>query len=106
MKPGDRAVISPWVLHHQRKRWRAPDVFDPQRFLPSAPVVDRFTYPPFGVEPRVYIGAHFALTGATLVLAELVHSFRIELMTTQPVPPVAVVTTQPDHAPPFRLQRR
>jgi hypothetical protein len=33
-------------------------------------------------------------------------SFRIELVTTRPVLPVAVVTTQPDHAPLFRLQPR
>jgi cytochrome P450 len=106
MKPGDLAVVAPWVLHRHRKRWQEPNVFDPQRFLPGAPAVDRFAYLPFGVGPRVCIGAHFALTEATLVLAELLRLFRIELMTTQPVLPVAVVTTQPDHAPPFRLQRR
>jgi hypothetical protein len=39
-------------------------------------------------------------------LAELMRSFRIELMSTRPVLPVAVVTTQPDHAPQFRLQLR
>ena len=106
MKPGDLAIIAPWLLHRHRKRWHEPDAFIPERFLPSAPAVDRFAYLPFGVGPRVCIGAHFALTEATLVLAELMRSFRIELMTTRPVLPVAVVTTQPDHAPQFRLQLR
>jgi cobalamin biosynthesis protein CbiG len=46
------------------------------------------------------------LTEATLVLAELMRSFRVELVTDQPVMPVAVVTTQPDHSPLFRLQRQ
>jgi hypothetical protein len=32
--------------------------------------------------------------------------FRVELVTTELVLPVAVVTTQPDHSPTFRLQRR
>jgi cytochrome P450 len=54
----------------------------------------------------VCIGAHFALTEATLVLAELMRSFRIELVTSRPVLPVAVVTTQPDHSPLFRLRWR
>jgi unspecific monooxygenase len=106
MKPGDLAIIAPWLLHRHRKRWQEPDAFIPERFLPSAPAVDRFAYLPFGVGPRVCIGAHFALTEATLVLAELMRSFRIELMTTRPVLPVAVVTTQPDHAPQFHLQPR
>src|SRR5918993_2195555 len=106
MKPGDLAIISPWVLHRHRKYWHEPDAFAPERFLPGAPAVDRFAYLPFGVGPRVCIGAHFALTEATLVLAELMRSFRIELVTDQPVLPVAVVTTQPDHAPLFRLHRR
>ena len=106
MKPGDLAIISPWVLHRHRKRWHEPDAFVPERFLPGASAVDRFAYLPFGVGPRVCIGAHFALTEATLVLAELMRSFRIELVTSRPVLPVAVVTTQPDHAPLFRLHRR
>jgi cytochrome P450 len=106
MKPGDLAIISPWVLHRHRKYWHEPDAFAPERFLPGALAVDRFAYLPFGVGPRVCIGAHFALTEATLVLAELMRSFRIELVTSRPVLPVAVVTTQPDHAPLFRLYRR
>ena len=106
MKPGDLAIISPWVLHRHRKRWHQPDAFVPERFLPGVSAIDRFAYLPFGVEPRVCIGAHFALTEATLVLAELMRSFRIELVTTRPVLPVAVVTTQPDHAPLFHLHRR
>jgi cytochrome P450 len=106
MKPGDLAILSPWVLHRHRKRWHEPDAFVPERFLPGASAVDRFAYLPFGIGPRVCIGAHFVLTEATLVLAELMRSFRIELVTSRPVLPVAVVTTQPDHAPLFRLHRR
>ncbi|MBQ0819682.1 cytochrome P450 [Microvirga sp. HBU67558] len=106
MKPGDLAIISPWVLHRHQKRWHDPDAFVPERFLPGAAAIDRFAYLPFGVGPRVCIGAHFALTEATLVQAELMRSFRIELVTSRPVLPVAVVTTQPDHAPLFRLRLR
>jgi cytochrome P450 len=103
---GTLLVVSPWVLHRHVKLWRAPDAFDPERFLPGAPPVDRFAYLPFGVGPRVCIGAHFALMEATLVLASLVRRFRIELVDPRPVVPVAVVTTQPDRAPLFRLARR
>ena len=86
--------------------WPQPEVFDPTRFLPGAPAPDRFAYLPFGVGPRVCIGAQFALTEATLVVATMVKAFHIERADDQPVMPVGIVTTQPDHPPLFRLQPR
>ena len=81
-------------------------MFDPSRFLPDAPPPDRFAYLPFGVGPRVCIGAQFALTEAVLVLATLIRAFHIERADDTPVTPRAVVTTQPDHPPPFLLRPR
>ncbi|WP_046869418.1 cytochrome P450, partial [Microvirga massiliensis] len=104
--PGDLILVSPWILHRHWRLWREPNAFDPGRFLPGAPPVPRYAYLPFGVGPRVCIGAHFALTEALLVLARLVGAFRIELASPRPVLPVAVVTTQPDHAPLFHLSVR
>ena len=65
----------------------------------------RFAYLPFGAGPRVCVGAQFALMEATLVLAALVRAFEVAL-DDRPVLPVAIVTTQPDHPPPFRLSAR
>jgi cytochrome P450 len=98
--------ISPWVLHRHRRLWSQPERFDPSRFLPGAPSPDRFAYLPFGIGPRVCIGAQFALTEATLVLAAVVQAFRIERASKEPVVPVAIVTNQPDHPPLFRLYPR
>jgi unspecific monooxygenase len=78
----------------------------PQRFMPGAPPPDRFAYLPFGVGARVCIGAHFALVEATLALAKLIGTFRVELAETEPVLPVGVVTTQPNRSPMFRIARR
>lgn len=103
---GAVVMMAPWVLHRHRKLWPDPDVFDPARFLPDAPAPERFSYLPFGAGPRVCVGAQFALAEANLVLASLARSFHIRRETTEPVLPVAVVTTQPDHAPMFRLTRR
>lgn len=99
-------LIAPWILHRHRKLWAEPDLFDPSRFLPGAIPPDRFSYLPFGAGPRVCIGAQFALTEATLVLATLIQNFRIERADDSPVGVRAVVTTQPDHPPPFLLHRR
>ena len=104
--PGDSVTISPWLLHRHRRLWRDPDAFDPGRFLPGAPPVPRFAYLPFGAGPRICIGAAFALTEATLALSRIVGRFRLERADDRPVLPAAVVTTQPDHAPAFRLTLR
>ena len=103
---GALVVISPWLLHRHRKLWTDPDAFDPTRFLPGAAPPDRCAYLPFGIGPRVCIGAQFALLEATLVLAALVRAFHIDLPGNRRVLPVAVVTTAPERAPAFRLTPR
>ena len=99
-------MIAPWVLGRHRRHWREPDAFDPSRFMPGEPAPARFAYVPFGAGPRVCVGAQFALTEATLVLAMLMRAFRVSRDDAAPVLPVAVVTTQPDHPPAFRLEAR
>jgi unspecific monooxygenase len=99
-------MIAPWVLGRHQRYWRDPNAFDPSRFLPDAPPPPRFAFMPFGAGPRVCVGAQFALTEATLVLAMLMRAFRVSRDDATPVLPVAVVTTQPDHPPAFRLEAR
>jgi cytochrome P450 len=99
-------LIAPWVLHRHKKLWTEPEAFDPSRFLPEAPPPARFAYLPFGIGPRVCIGAQFALTEATLVLATMIQAFHVERADDEPVVPRGIVTTQPDHPPPFRLRLR
>jgi cytochrome P450 len=103
---GAIVFIAPWVLHRHRRLWVEPDVFDPARFMPGTPAPDRFAYLPFGIGPRVCVGAQFALTEATLVLAKMLQAFAIERADDKPVTPVGIVTTQPDHPPLFRLRPR
>ncbi len=83
-----------------------PDALLPERFMSGAPAIDRYAYLPFGVGPRVCIGAQFAITEATLVLSRLIKNFRVELIDQRPVMPVGIVTTQPDYRPRFRLTPR
>lgn len=104
--PKDVVLIAPWLLHRHEKLWREPNAFMPERFMPGAPPPDRFAYLPFGVGPRVCIGAHFALVEATLALAKIIAAFKIELIDRDPVMPIGVVTTQPDRSPAFRITRR
>jgi cytochrome P450 len=106
VKPKDVVLVAPWLLHRHEKLWRDPNAFMPQRFLAPSPPPERFAYMPFGAGPRICIGAHFALVEATLALAKLVGSFRIDLADTAPVIPIGVVTTQPDRSPLFVIKPR
>jgi unspecific monooxygenase len=106
IRKNDVVLISPWLLHRHEKLWRDPNAFIPERFMPPAPPPDRFAYLPFGVGPRVCIGAHFALVEATLALAKIIDAFRVTVLDKEPVMPVGTVTTQPDRSPMFRILAR
>ena len=103
---GTTITISPWVLHRHRARWASPDAFDPGRFLPGATSPERYAYMPFGAGPRICVGAQFALTEATLVLARLLKRFRISLSGSGFVVPRGIVTTQPDRPVRFLVEER
>ena len=106
IRPGTVVSIAPWVLHRHRRLWREPDVFDPERFGPGAPPPDRSVYLPFGAGPRICVGAQFALTEATLVLARLLRTFRVEVVGGSDMRPRGLVTTQPDRPVRFVLTPR
>ncbi|THD72242.1 MAG: cytochrome P450 [Bradyrhizobium sp.] len=106
VKKHDVMLIAPWLLHRHEKLWRDSNAFVPSRFMPGAPPPDRFAYLPFGVGPRICIGAHFALVEATLALARIIAAFRVEMLDKEPVMPIGVVTTQPDRSPMFRITPR
>ena len=106
VRKNDVILISPWLLHRHEKLWQDPNVFKPSRFMAPSPPPDRFAYLPFGVGPRICIGAHFALVEATLALAQVIGTFRVTLLDKDPVMPVGVVTTQPDRSPMFSISPR
>jgi unspecific monooxygenase len=101
---GATVMVSPWVLHRHRALWQAPEMFDPERFLNATP--PRFSYLPFGIGPRVCVGAQFALAEAALGLAGILRSFDVSLAGGERVVPRPVITTAPDHAPLFRVVPR
>jgi cytochrome P450 len=103
---GDIIMIAPWLLHRHEKLWDQPNAFIPQRFM-TKEAPDRFAYLPFGAGPRICVGAPFAQAESVLALARLIGAFRVELVDqANPVVPLGVVTTQPDHSPMFRITRR
>jgi len=100
-------VISPFVLHRHALLWDDPDLFDPSRFLDGAARrIDRYAYLPFGVGPRMCIGAGFALQEATLVLATIMRNFSLALAPGQSVTPQQTFTLRPRDPLMMRVQPR
>ena len=82
-------------------------MFDPSRFMPEArSAVPRFAYLPFGIGPRICIGASFALQEATIVLAALVQRFDTELLPEAKVWPLQKITLRPAFGLPMRVRPR
>jgi hypothetical protein len=73
-------VVSPWLIQRHRDWWPQPDAFDPgpvrQDDASREPL--REAYLPFGMGPRVCLGAAFALQEAALILASLVRRWHLD----------------------------
>ena len=104
---GAVVVVSPYVLHRRRGLWEAPDAFDPSRFLGERRErIDRFAYIPFGAGPRVCIGMAFAVQEAVIILANLIRSYRFELVEGHEVTPQQRVTLRPRYGMKMHAKRR
>ncbi|MGW0336361.1 cytochrome P450 [Streptomyces sp. NPDC003011] len=70
-------VVSP-MLHRQPVWGDNPELFDPSRFTPEAEAArSPHAFKPFGTGERACIGRQFALHEATMLLALLVHRYRL-----------------------------
>lgn len=96
VKKGTQVVSSSWVLHRHPKLWRDPDVFDPRRFLDSnAAAIPRHGYAPFGMGPRVCIGASFSMQEMVIILATFLRKMKLTHVGTKDPMPIMRVTIQP-----------
>lgn len=78
IRKGDAVVVAPWLMHRNERYWEDPHMFDPDRFEDPASIV-KGTYFPFGMGPRICIGARFAMQEAPLLLATILREYRLEL---------------------------
>jgi len=107
ISPGTMVVIAPYVLHRHRTLWTKPATFDPNRFLGHArEKIDRFSYLPFGVGPRICIGATFAIQEASIVVAALMRRFTLEMASGHTAWPMLKLTLRPMGGLPMLIRRR
>jgi len=106
VKARSQIWVSPWVMHRHRKFWEQPTAFIPERFTGKvSPWTTNGAYLPFGVGPRICIGAAFAMAEAHIIMATLLRHHRIIRTDPRPVLPVSRVTIEPSFTPMFRLER-
>ncbi len=96
IEPGTEVHLSPWLLHRHQSLWRDPGAFDPTRFLGAAAAeIDRCQFLPFGVGPRVCIGASFSMQEMAIALAVMLRALRFHHVGATPPVPVLRITLQP-----------
>ncbi|MEL7429856.1 MAG: cytochrome P450, partial [Pseudomonadota bacterium] len=107
IKKGAMVMIAPWVVHRHEAYWPNPHCFDAERFMSHREheVVPN-TYMPFGLGPRVCVGANFATIEATLILARIARRYDIDLVPGQEIKPVARLTTRPKDQIMIKVSRR
>jgi cytochrome P450 len=95
---GSSVLIVPWVLHRHRLLWKNPGAFIPDRFSAEQSAArPRFSYLPFGGGRRICIGAAFAMTEATVLLATIAQRYRLRLVPGHPVEPRGLITLRARH---------
>jgi cytochrome P450 len=104
---GAAMVIAPWLIQRHRTLWERPDAFDPDRYDDDRSRDSlRQAYLPFGMGPRVCMGAAFALQEAALILSSLVRDFRLEAVSGHVPLPVGRLTIRSANGVRLKLHAR
>ena len=107
VEQGASVVISPWLIHRHRDLWREPDAFNPDRYENDASRDSlRDAYLPFGMGPRVCMGAAFAQQEAVLILSGIVREYRLEAVPGHVPQPVGRLTIRSANGVRLTLHRR
>ncbi|RKS71243.1 cytochrome P450 [Actinomadura pelletieri DSM 43383] len=102
---GSTVAVSPFLLHRNVEFWPNPEGFHPERFM-GTPEHPRYAYLPFGGGRRICVGAGFAMLEATLLLATITRTHRLDLAPGVSVEARAEVTLRPAGLVPMRVTRR
>lgn len=80
LKKGVSVMACSHQVHHDPNVWERPNQFDPDRFSPEQRASrDPLAFQAYGIGPRNCVGMKLAQLEMTLVVAKLVHRFRLHL---------------------------
>jgi cytochrome P450 len=95
------------AMHRNEVFWPDPERFDPGRFTPELESKrPRAAYLPFGLGPRVCIGAMFAELEAMLLLGQIAKRFEFEAVDTTPVGPDIRTVMRPERPVLLRVRKK
>ncbi|MFM9901219.1 MAG: cytochrome P450, partial [Polaromonas sp.] len=104
---GASVVVSPWLIQRHRDLWDDPDAFNPDRYANDASRESlKNAYLPFGMGPRVCMGAAFALQEAVLILSSVARHYHLEAVPGHVPQPVGRLTIRSDNGVRLTLHRR
>lgn len=107
---GLNVVVTPWLIHHDPDYWPEPEEFLPDRFAEGSPEsLQKGTYMPFGLGPRVCIGQKLAFMVEKCALIKVLRKFRLTLRNEDASPPTCYVPSVilvPGEGVAVRLERR
>jgi cytochrome P450 len=112
--PGDLVLLSPWVIHRDRRWWPDPERCDPERWMAAGPnrpgspqdPRPRWAFVPFGAGVRRCIGESFAWTEAILALATIASRWRLHAVPDRPLRLDPLITLRPRDGYWVRPERR
>jgi cytochrome P450 len=79
LRPGDDVAVALVLLHRDPRIWRDPETFEPERFLGRKYKLSEFA--PYGGGVRRCIGASFAGHAMKIILATVLRTAQLELLT-------------------------
>lgn len=104
---GDVAFLLFWATHRHPQFWADAETFDPERFAPdNSKKRHSWSFIPFSGGPRTCIGNMFALVESSILIAQMLRRFDIEVQSCDDVKPLAVVTMRPSKPVRVVLSRR
>ena len=104
---GSVVMVPVRLLHRLHRFWAEPERFLPERFLPgNRERIERHSYLPFGLGPRMCIGAAFGNREATIMLAAILRRFRPRHAGAADPVPLLKVVLRADNGIPILFERR
>ncbi|XP_066298428.1 cytochrome P450 4A25-like [Branchiostoma lanceolatum] len=93
---GANLDVNVWCIHHNPAVWGEDFMdYNPDRFSPeNMKKMGAYDFIPFSAGPRNCIGQNFALNEEKVVIARILHRFKVELVPDHPVAPTVEIVTR------------